>query len=340
MSGELDAAQSPTYWTRTRTTIFPDSSQFEIGAESMHSISIRTVFFLSSFLPLTQLTIVNPLVAQSATDTTTKSATQSATQDNAATAEKPTLGQQRMAIMVKRAGGISFTAAKSLADFPPRLHDKPIFRYDDQTRGYVDGTIWRLGRTGRPKAIITTELHPRYLGQPRVVYDLLSISPHKFTASSDDFIWSPNESAVEFLPITGDDVKPPATTATRRLSQMKHLAKHFSATQDVENVLVQLRLLPTPIDRYTPGKAKNSDGAIFLFVNGRNPGLIMFVETDGTKWEWSIGRLSHPSTLTLKLRNKTVWSQPTAQLGSNLPYQALNAPATIPMPPKKRSTTN
>src|SRR5262245_47618361 len=89
-------------------------------------------------------------------------------------ADPNNIAQERLAVMRSRAEAIVFSSTE--ASFPRRLESAPLFRYEDQTRGYVDGTVWRLGARGRPLAIITTELHPNYLGTgSRVVYDFLSL---------------------------------------------------------------------------------------------------------------------------------------------------------------------
>ena len=82
--------------------------------------------------------------------------------------------RKRLEIMTSRIE--SLVVSSTDPEFPKRMQSTPLFRYDDETRGYVDGTVWRLGEKGRPLAIVTAELHPRYLGGgPRVVYDFLSL---------------------------------------------------------------------------------------------------------------------------------------------------------------------
>ena len=242
------------------------------------------------------------------------------------------LDQARMDLMRKRALGIRFQSA--VENFPNQLSTEPLFRYDDVPRGYVDGTVWRLGKEGRPHAIITTELHPKYAGQyPRVVYDLLSMSAPPFQANSDDINWNPGASAVEFEKLAVD-VKPESTPA-KRLFQMKRLMQRFTAHQvvseeDPEEKQLSLRLLPRPIDRYQTTKNENSDAATFLFVAGRMPGVIVFLETDGTAWQYGIGRLSAPSTLTVSFDHAKIWSVAPNFGTSGTPYNATNAPAKIP----------
>ena len=209
----------------------------------------------------------------------------------------PSVANRRLDLMRRRAGAITFRSTR--AGFPAELEPEPLFRYDDPTRGYVDGTVWRLGAHGRPLGIITAELHPHYAGRPCIVYDLLSFSPQPFVATSDDFTWSPSGSMLQVRVLT--DGPKPAATRTQRMLQMKKLMQRFSATQDVEGELVRLRLLPKPIDRYRPTKHERADATIFLFVNGRNPGILVLLECDGQQWQYAVARLSHPSVLSMSV---------------------------------------
>lgn len=122
---------------------------------------------------------------------------------------------------------------------------------------------------------------------------------------------------------------------------MKQLARRFSAVQTVtetgtENERLVLRLLPRNIDRYVltneeeASRSTESDGAIFLFVAGRMPGVILLLETDGAKWRFGVGRLSAPSTLIVSLDDRPVWKVPRSTGGSSNSYYATNAPAILP----------
>jgi hypothetical protein len=122
------------------------------------------------------------------------------------------------------------------------------------------------------------------------------------------------------------------------LTQLKEQARRFSGTQEVqelqeqEKTFVHLRLLPREIDRYSPGPHELADGALFLFANGRNPALMLIVETDGKEWRYGIGRLSMPSTLEMRLDDTAVWTQPRipSSPGWSEPYNASNSPAEFP----------
>ncbi|HET6880057.1 MAG TPA: hypothetical protein VFI31_07870 [Pirellulales bacterium] len=249
------------------------------------------------------------------------------------TDEKRDVARERLKVMTDRMESIVISSDE--AAFPKTMQPTPLFRYDDETRGYVDGTVWRLGKQGRPLAIITAELHPNYLNTgPKVVYDFLSLTERRFTARSSDIPgWMPRGSAVTLNSLLGAPA--PAKTAAKRLTQIKEQVRRFSGTQDVQEIdrsYVQLRLLPREIDRYSPTSDEHSEGAIFIFANGRNPAVLLLIETDGSDWQYGIGRLSAPSQLEVKLDNTAVWTQPRFESFGNWsdPYTATNVPAEFP----------
>ena len=53
-----------------------------------------------------------------------------------------------------------------------------------------------------------------------------------------------------------------AAAATARLIQLKQQAKRFTAWEVVEGERCELRLMPSPIERYTPGDADRADAAV------------------------------------------------------------------------------
>lgn len=242
--------------------------------------------------------------------------------------EPASLADRRLNLMQEWTRNLAFRSADDA--FPAELESDPLFRYDDLTRGYVDGAVWRLGAEGRPSALVTTELHPDYLGGgPRIVYEFLSLTDVPFTAESNDVTgWRPSESglSVGSLP----DGPMPAATAERRLFQMKQVANRFAATQEVEGQQLRLRLLPRPIDRYAPSGGAQADAALFLFVSGRMPGVVLLLETDGEGWTYGVGRLSGPSTLTVSLDQEVVWLVEPDLGGWSQPYVASNSSTVIP----------
>jgi hypothetical protein len=246
--------------------------------------------------------------------------------------DKRSLAEKRLEVMATTMTAVRIRSADP--EVPKQLHANSLFRYDDETRGYVDGTVWKLGETGRPLAMITSELHPNYgnLG-PRMVFDFLSLTDKPFAVVSDNVPgWSPSASAVEMKQLTG--APPPAASPAKRLTQLKEQSRRFSGTQDVEELLttlVDLRLMPREIDRYSPAIDERADGAIFLFANGRNPAVVLLIETDGKEWQYGLGRLTLPSILKMRLDDEVVWSQPrNPSYSMSTPYAATNVAAKFP----------
>jgi hypothetical protein len=212
--------------------------------------------------------------------------------------------------------------------FPEKFAAKPIFRYTDAARSYVAAAVWKLGDEGRPKAVITTELHRQYRGSPRIVYEYLSLTPTRFTATGGDIGWVPEGTTLEFKPIPKTD--PPDASDKRRLLQLRAIAKRFAGEELVGAEKCELRVLPQPIDRYTPSDAEGADGAIFIAAFGTNPEALLFIESDGKEWKYAAGRLAGASKISLSIDGVTAWEGAPVSYGARSPYTASNAPANIP----------
>ncbi len=236
------------------------------------------------------------------------------------------LSAQRIELMQKRVASIMVTSNED--GFPNQFESKPIFRYSDPARGYVSAAVWKLGEKGRPRALITTELHRLFYGSPRIVYEYLSLTPTRFSATGGDVRWAPEGTALEFKPIPG--AQAPEATAPRRLLQLRALAKRFAGDELVDKEKCELRLLPQPIDRYTPNSAERADGAIFMLAFGTNPEVALFIESDGTGWTYAAGRLSGASQIALTIDGEAGWEGAPVRYAYNQPYNASNAPANIP----------
>ena len=239
--------------------------------------------------------------------------------DEALTTKRYELMQQRMA---------SVKVSSSEEGFPDKFAAKPIFRYMDPARNYVAAAVWKLGDTGRPRAIITSELHRQFYGSPRIVYEYLSLTPTKFMATGGDIRWNPEASVLEFKPVP--KTQAPDESPQRRLLQLRAIVKRFSGEELVGKEKCELRLLPQPIDRYTPSSTDRADGAIFIAAYGTNPEAVLFVESDGKSWNYAAGRLAGATTISLSIDGATAWEGAPVKYGSNSPYTASNAAADIP----------
>ena len=119
--------------------------------------------------------------------------------------------------------------------------------------------------------------------------------------------WSLEGAGIQPRPIPG--VAPPAASRAGRLAQTRELVRDFSATTMLEGVEQELRLLTQPLHRNEKSTGDVLDGALFTFVTGTDPELMLVIEarptegSDKPAWHYAVGRFTD---LTLKLRHKDV----------------------------------
>lgn len=236
------------------------------------------------------------------------------------------LARQRLEAMQQR---IAEAEAESHEPgFPTTFASKPIFRFSDPARGCVAAAVWKLGDSGRPKALITTELHRTTFGRPCIAYEFSSLTATKFSVKSDDIKWSAPGTLYEFKTVPKGPV--PEKTASRRLIQMREIAKRFVAVEEVDKERCELRLLTQPVDRYVPSNSENADGAIFLFAFGTNPEVVLMLESDGEKWTYAAGRMTGAQSVSLTIDGAVAWQGLPLLKGIESPYTGSLSPIQIP----------
>lgn len=197
-----------------------------------------------------------------------------------------------------------------------KFGEKPILRYDDQTRpgdkgvqALLDATVWRLGETGRPLAVVTLEIYPSREAKAVLGYEFVSLSPLAFEMkNSRGVAWRPASAALTMAPLA--DAPKPADTKRARLGQMRQLARRFTAQGEWQGVKVEYRLLVQPIDRYDDMATGVLDGAVFVFANGTNPELGLLLECSDREWSYGVFCLT-AATLTVQLDGKSFDAPPT-----------------------------
>jgi hypothetical protein len=111
--------------------------------------------------------------------------------------------------------------------------------------------------------------------------------------------WTPLAPGIQIAPIAGAPA--PAPSAPRRLAQMRTLTRDFSAsTQDRNDRLWELRLLPQPLYRYESTDPNVLDGALFTFVTsaGTDPEALLVIEArkpspnDRPIWHYALARFT------------------------------------------------
>jgi hypothetical protein len=163
-------------------------------------------------------------------------------------------------------------------------------------------------------------------------HEFQSLSQDGFDAriagDADGWSWRPNRPGVELA--RADGIDPPAESVTQRLRQMKSIAERFSAAVDRNDSFdspEQLRLLTTPVYRYSAPDQGIVDGALLAFVQGTNPEVLIVIEAfEGSPaariWRYGFARMSS-FNLRVQRESRVVWKRdredvPTRDLSS--PY--------------------
>jgi hypothetical protein len=188
---------------------------------------------------------------------------------------------------------------------------KPVLRWTNPIVGRVYGNTYLWLQEGRPAAAGSMF---RYF-DPWKPFDgeLVALTAKPLVARrGDTVIWQPKDEW-KWHPIPG--AAAPAATATQRTVQMRALAGEFTVELlDTRNRLKgdkeTPRLLPKPLYRYDLEKTKPLDGALYAFVLGTDPELLLLLECDtaAAEPEWRFGAARMNCDLIhLKRKDKIVW---------------------------------
>ena len=121
-----------------------------------------------------------------------------------------------------------------------------------------------------------------------------SLSDSKLVARhNNQTFWQTEKPGLEFNRFP--DAPEPADSAAKRLVQMKDLARRFKCRlSDINRDSEELRLLPRPLYRYKTERQDLADGALFAFVQGTDPEVVVVIEAarhDGASdWRYAVTR--------------------------------------------------
>jgi hypothetical protein len=188
--------------------------------------------------------------------------------------------------------------------------DEALFRYSDPERGIVDATLWRLGKAGRPKAILVLELY----GENSLQYEFTGAADLPKSVEGSGARWEPAAADSPWSAIP--DQPPPAESRAERRRQISEVARKFTASEVWLGETIPLKLLPQALHWYDDAKANVLDGAVFALAHGTNAEILLFIEARGEKdaeprWVAGFARVG-AAQLDVSLADKPFWSQPTS----------------------------
>jgi hypothetical protein len=187
------------------------------------------------------------------------------------------------------------------------LRREPVYVWNNRVReNGQDGAVYVWTHRGRAEVIGSFFSFPQYGlagqdGNRDVCHEFHSLSPSVLDVSRSPQAnrWTPRAPGIQLKPIAG--APPPARSAPQRLTQMRALARDFSAsTRDQRARQWELRLLPQPLYRYESTDPDIPDGAVFAFVTsaGTDPEVILVLEArkpaggGDPAWHYAVARFT------------------------------------------------
>lgn len=209
-------------------------------------------------------------------------------------AEKDPVAEKRIAYLRGRMERYRIHPA-GLPERPYALHEELALRWSNPVSGVVDGGIFVWTDGQRPVVFAKAFINETQLAWGEAVQ---SVAPGPIVMTLDDReVWTPAGAGVTFQTI--DTKTKPAASPAARLGQMRTLLRRVEAVSiwgEKESSEWSLRLLTTPIHRYTSADEGIVDGAVFALTQGTNPEAIALIEAvkkeDSLQWQVAVTRLS------------------------------------------------
>ena len=196
--------------------------------------------------------------------------------------------------------------------------DKPLLLWSNPIRKTTAGAVYLFTSDGRPQAAVCIYPTPDGLD-----HEWHSLAERPIIAQRDGVIvWQP-ATGIERHPLS--QTRPPAASPTVRLREMRSLARRFEAQITPPNKSPSpLRLLAAPLYRDPPAAEGGEviDGAIFAFVLGTDPEVLLRIEArdraadaserggpgePSAQWFYSLARMSMVP-MQVKLDDQVAWS--------------------------------
>ncbi len=197
-------------------------------------------------------------------------------------------------------------AKAELVERPVYLWTNPLPRF-----GVQHGSVFLWLHEGRPMVVGSIFGHPVDAQRRKLIHEFHALSPTKLSAVCHDeqmSVWQP-KAALAMQPVPGAD--PPAATPTRRLIQIRALAREFTGrTIDHRKERWELRLLSQPLYRYEKPQGEIIDGALLALVTdaGTDPEVLLLLEArQEGGWHYALLRFCDASVW-VNHQGKEVWT--------------------------------
>jgi hypothetical protein len=200
-----------------------------------------------------------------------------------------------------------------------KLQATPVLKYSNPVRPTDQhGAVYVWTLDGRPEVIgsIWSSEDAKEPGVRAVADEFQSlsletiVSEHPKRQGRKGLVpdWTTSAAGIELQPLP--DAPAAVKSAPGRLVQMRRLAAEFSAQITQSNIEAEsaLRLLASPLVRYSSESAKVLDGGLFAFVQATDPELVLLIELreteDGPRWHYAAARFTNRPLLLMRGERK------------------------------------
>lgn len=234
--------------------------------------------------------------------------------------EKKVQREAMLKLMKQKIEGTKVSLLSDGQEVKADLIARPIFRYSDSARFILDATLWAWTKNGRPVAVCKMEGMRGFAAapdKPRWLYNLSSFSSDGLVEAEWNFghRWTARKSPLRLVELS--DGPKPSKSKNGRMIQLKKIARRFTSTMYITPTKQQLemRLLPTPVYRYSHPESGLRDAAIFgLASYGTNPDALFAIELQDEKgspsvWKYGVVGMTQ-GALSVRLDGEQVWTKP------------------------------
>lgn len=193
------------------------------------------------------------------------------------------------------------------------LKPEPILRWSNPSVGSIHGGVFLWYLHGKPAAVAS--VYKWYEPLDHMACEVHSLSEQPLTSMlGTRESWKSPQAGVKFQPVPG--AAAPSMKPAVRLAEMRAIARDFNALKidrDDQSKL-ELRLQTQPLARYGGKPGEVADGALFNFVQGTDPEVLLLIETRQTKtglaWYYALARMNSV-TFIVDHKGKEVWRTET-----------------------------
>jgi len=210
------------------------------------------------------------------------------------------------------------------------LQPETFLRWSNPSVGSIHGGIFIWTHQGRPAAVAS--VFKWFEPRDELAFEVQSLSSERLIGMlGNKAAWKSSRAGVEYQPVPGAPA--PASSAAARLSQMRTISNGISVekTDRDDGSKQEMRLLTQPVYRYESKGAKVADGAMFAYVQGTDPEVLLLLEaheTDsGSVWKFALARMNS-TAFRAEYKQKQIWNVDVVPWGivfnSSEPYNILN----------------